>query len=365
MDLAQLLSGCRLATAEDRLDLRTAWTGHVKAVLDPALRATWRACNGHPALRAFLWGQDENTWTAAHTTRWQAVFETGIDQAHYDRVLGFAEGDLEAGLDPAVYGMFFAELAEQITSRILAIDPVDDGQRRAVAAVARLMSAEAVVATTAYDQALRRRSARSVADLTGSLRDSVGATIEGVAAATEELSASMATVEANVTRSHGQAHTIAVTVGDSVRQIDDFRRAIGEILALLGSIRSIAGQTNMLALNATIEAARAGDAGRGFAVVAREVKELANAARSAADTIGVNTDRLQASLEVVNGAFTDVTEKVAVMLALIDETGEATREQQRATAEIAARMTGVSGEVEQAISGINRQHAVDPKAAAA
>ena len=267
MDLAQLLSGCRLATAEDRLDLRTAWTGHVKAVLDPSLRATWQACNGHPALRAFLWGQDENTWTASHTTRWQAVFETGIDQAHYDRVLGFAEGDLEAGLDPAVYGMFFAELAEQITSRILAIDPVDDGQRRAVAAVARLMSAEAVVATTAYDQALRRRSARSV--------------------------------------------------------------------------------------------------GRGFAVVAREVKELANAARSAADTIGVNTDRLQASLEVVNGAFTDVTEKVAVMLALIDETGEATREQQRATAEIAARMTGVSGEVEQAISGINRQHAVDPKAAAA
>ncbi|WP_229836945.1 methyl-accepting chemotaxis protein [Thalassobaculum fulvum] len=175
----------------------------------------------------------------------------------------------------------------------------------------------------------------------------------------------MATVEANVTRSHGQAHTIAGTVGGTVRQLDDFRRAIGEILALLGSIRSIAGQTNMLALNATIEAARAGDAGRGFAVVAREVKELANAARSAADTIGVNTDRLQASLEVVNGAFGDVTDKVAVMLALIDATGEATREQQRATAEIAARMAGVSGEVEQAISGINRQHAVDAEAAAA
>lgn len=46
------------------------------------------------------------------------------------------------------------------------------------------------------------------------------------------------------------------------------------------------------------------------------------------------------------------------MLTLMDETGAATEEQQRATAEIAARMAGVSGEVDRAISGINREHAV-------
>lgn len=358
MELASLLSGCRLATAEDRRRLALAWSDHVTAVLDASLHATYRVCRDHPALKAFLWGQDDAAWTTAHAVRWRAVFEVGIDQAHFDRVLGFAEGDLDAGLDPAVYGMFFAELADQINARILADDQVSDSHRRAVSTVARLMSAETVIATTAYDQALRRRAAHSIAELTDALRDSVGATINGVTAASEELSTSMATVEANAARSLGQAKTIAGTLGDAVRQIDEFKRAISDILVLLGSIKSIAGQTNMLALNATIEAARAGEAGRGFAVVAREVKELASAARTAAETIGGNTDRLQASLDIVGRAFTDVTAKVDTMLTLMDETGAATREQQRATAEIAARMAGVSSEVDQAISGINREHAV-------
>lgn len=357
MDLASLLAGCRLASADDRHRLNRAWIDHVTAVLPAALPATYRVCQAHPALRSFLWGQDKTSWTKAHSQRWKAVFEAGVDQSHYDRVMGFAEGDLDAGLDPAVYGMFFAELSDQIIARILAADAIGNGHRQAASAVARLMSAETVIATTAYDQALRRRSARTIAELTESLRSSVGATISGVAAASEELSTSMVTVESNVARSLGHARTIVGTVGDAVQQIDAFKRAINDILSLLGSIKSIAGQTNMLALNATIEAARAGDAGFGFAVVAREVKELANAARTAADTIGTNTDRLQSLLGIVNAAFSDVSEKVDTMLALMDETGAATEEQRRATSEIAARMAGVSDEVERTISGINRQHA--------
>jgi methyl-accepting chemotaxis protein len=99
--------------------------------------------------------------------------------------------------------------------------------------------------------------------------------VQTVAAATEELSASISEINHQVTSS---AEAAARAAGDAaatdatVQQLAQATARIGDVVQL---ITSIAARTSLLALNAAIEAARAGDAGRGFAVVAGEVKALA------------------------------------------------------------------------------------------
>ncbi len=81
--------------------------------------------------------------------------------------------------------------------------------------------------------------------------------------------------------------------GESLKdKIKRLEESANEIMAFVGTIQSIARQTNILALNATIEAARDTGNGKGFAVVAAEIKELAGRSDIAAKNVAVQVEQM-------------------------------------------------------------------------
>ena len=113
--------------------------------------------------------------------------------------------------------------------------------------------------------------------------------------------------------------------------------AVTASMEIIGSIQSIASQTNLLSLNASIEAARAGDAGRGFAVVASEVQSLSI---STQDT----TVQITENLNNVNESVKGILSKISLISESIDRENEemgtinATVEELNAAADEIAQM---------------------------
>ncbi len=182
--------------------------------------------------------------------------------------------------------------------------------------------------------------------------DAAGAGVSTVAAAAEELTASIGEIGRQVTQS---ARMTDRAVGEA-RHTDDIVHALAEGAGKIGQvvdlITSIAGQTNLLALNATIEAARAGEAGRGFAVVASEVKSLAQQTGRATEEIGAQIGQVQtATAQAVDAirAITGIIEEVAGIATSI---AAAVEQQSAATTEIARNVQQMSGNTQMVTSNI-------------
>ena len=134
----------------------------------------------------------------------------------------------------------------------------------------------------------------------------VSANSQAVAAAAEELQASVQTIrtysnEVNADNKNALnlVESVAAQLRQSVAAFLDITKSVktnsSAVTSLAGfastvqglseEIKGIAFQTNILALNASVEAARAGDQGRGFAVIAQEMRTLANRSSDATQRI--------------------------------------------------------------------------------
>jgi methyl-accepting chemotaxis protein len=171
------------------------------------------------------------------------------------------------------------------------------------------------------------------------------ALIEQVAAGSEEMTASIREISETMTKSKANAAqaTGRIDAADhQAQKLNDAAQAMSGIVELIGNIT---GQINLLALNATIESARAGEAGRGFAVVASEVKNLANQAKHATDTISREIEALNGVAGDVAGSLTAIKTAIAGVNEFIASTAAAVEEQSIVTQDMSNNMQRASAEL--------------------
>nr|WP_298684544.1 methyl-accepting chemotaxis protein [uncultured Dongia sp.] len=228
-----------------------------------------------------------------------------------------------------------------------------DFDRQVTKRLETVIGAVAEMETTAQSMSRVAEQAAAEAIHVSNTSETASGSVNAVAAATEELAASIGEIGSQMSRSRqiaGQAANQAVATNAQIKQLAEAAQKIGAVVQL---ITDIASQTNLLALNATIEAARAGEAGKGFAVVASEVKNLANQTGKATEDISLQINSIQnetgqavQAIESIAGTINEINEITAGVAAAVEEQNAATKEIARSVEQAATGTREMSASIQ-------------------